>query len=67
MSRSSIPPMADARDPRGPLKWRQHAADTPANRRKKEAPPVPRYRRVLTRLGWLAVVVMAVGAGWKTS
>jgi hypothetical protein len=51
----------------GPLKSRQHPADTPGHTREKEAPPVPRYRRVLTRLGWLAVLVMAVGAGWKTN
>ncbi len=26
-----------------------------------------RYRRLMIRLGWLAALVMAVGAGWKTN
>jgi hypothetical protein len=26
-----------------------------------------RYRRLVASLGWLAALVMAVGAGWKTN
>ena len=29
--------------------------------------PVTRYRRLMASLGWLAALVMAVGAGWKTN
>jgi hypothetical protein len=28
--------------------------------------PVNRYRRLMVSLGWLATLVMAAGAGWKT-
>jgi len=33
----------------------------------KEATPMAKYRRLMSSLGWLAALVMAVGAGWKTN